>query len=121
MTARRTTSNKKRILSVLQRHHSCTARDIARMLPAVNESVIYRTLAAFIDDGIARSFSIGGEVHYELAEGAHDHFVCESCSLVSEVHCNRTSISRELPKGAHIGVAGVVVYGTCSMCAQNTQ
>jgi len=55
-------------------------------LGAADYSTVFRAVSGFEKDGLIHRIDLGdGKVHYELAEGHHEHVRCDSCGRVVEV------------------------------------
>jgi Fe2+ or Zn2+ uptake regulation protein len=55
-------------------------------LGAADYSTVFRAVSGLEKDGVIHRIDLGdGKVHYELAEGHHEHIRCDSCGRVVEV------------------------------------
>ncbi len=115
---RRYTQNKKQILDLFNDRHTLTTKEICTLLPKVERSTIYRNIERFLADGILRQVYVSqGVSTYELDGEAHDHFICNECKTIEEIHIRNESIRKSLPDGAIMQDGGVVVHGMCKDCS----
>ncbi len=59
---------------------------VVRALGAADYSTVFRAVSGMERDGLIHRIDLGdGKVHYELADGHHEHIRCDSCGRVVEV------------------------------------
>lgn len=59
---------------------------VVQSLGAADYSTVFRAVTSMERDGLIKRIDLGdGKVHYELAEGHHEHIRCDSCGRVVEV------------------------------------
>lgn len=114
---RRNTRNKERVLNIFKNKHTLTVQELGVLLPEMDASTIYRNIERFVTDGVLREVHAHAEgAAYELTEGTHDHFVCDTCRTVLAMHVQTHLMKKILPSGALMRDGGVVVHGTCKRC-----
>jgi Fur family transcriptional regulator, ferric uptake regulator len=60
--------------------------EVVAQLGAADYSTVFRAASSLEKDGVIHRIDLGdGKVHYELAEGHHEHIRCDSCGRVVEV------------------------------------
>ena len=97
---------------------------VARSLPTVNVSTVYRTLEVLAEHGVvAHSHLAEQSVTYMLASHAdHAHLVCRGCRQVLELD---SGIAGELTgrisraHGFDVDTGHLSVFGRCSSCINN--
>lgn len=107
---------KKKIIQILQKNHLLSIADIHDMLPEANFSTIFRNIELLKTEGVIKQVVVDkGSVLYEYTdrEHAHDHFVCDDCGDVQEIHVDKKSLHIKGKAKA----TDVTVHGTCADCA----
>ncbi|MEK7639133.1 MAG: transcriptional repressor [Patescibacteria group bacterium] len=116
---RRNTKNKKLILDLFENRHLLTAQEVSTLLPTLDASTVYRNLERFAADGVLRKvYAEPGLVSYELANELHDHFVCDECSTVAEIHVPEAVLRVSLPQDIQMLKGGIIVHGLCRDCRE---
>jgi Fur family ferric uptake transcriptional regulator len=96
---------------------------VARKVPGVNASTVYRTLALLEDVGVVAHAHLGAGPEYHRSEELdHVHLVCSSCGRVdslsaAEIEPLRALIERHnafAPDFTHFAIGG-----TCASCARD--
>lgn len=90
--------------------------------PKLGLVTVYRTLEAFVANGIAHPVFFGdGRVRYDLSEdgGHHHHLVCLSCGRIARVDECHLPPSRRLgrPQGFTVTAHRLELFGYCPRCA----
>ena len=117
---RRHTKNKKLILDVFNGKHTLTVQEICQLLPDIEVSTVYRNVERFVADGILRELYVHPNMTaYEYTKNIHDHFVCDDCHAVNEIHIRSNSIKKALPSGVIMQDGGIVIHGICKDCIKN--
>lgn len=115
---RRNTKNKEQILGVFKGRHALTVQEMCQLLPEIEVSVVYRNIERFVADGVLREVDThASSIAYELAETVHDHFVCDDCHEIEDIHIRSAPVKKMLPKGVQMRAGGVVVHGVCKQCS----
>lgn len=96
-----------------------------RVYPHLGLVTVYRTLDAFVADGVAHAVHLGdGRVRYDLSEdGAHHHHVvCLRCGRVARVdRCHLPAPRRlDLPRGFTVTAHRLELFGYCGRCARRS-
>lgn len=110
----RTSRYKDDILKVFKTAHVLSIADVCKKIPQADFSTIYRNVEALTKEGILKKIVVTEDLTvYEYADKdhAHDHFICNECGEVEEVH-----VSHNLLKGKKGKVEEVVLRGTCGDC-----
>lgn len=93
--------------------------DAARdRVPGLGQATVYRTIKAFLDDGVLSPVTLPGDpARYELhGKDHHHHFHCRRCDKVYEVdHC-AVDVKALKPRGFIVDDHELVLYGTCAEC-----
>jgi Fur family transcriptional regulator, ferric uptake regulator len=88
--------------------------------PGLGMATVYRTLNAFLDEGLAVAVPIpGGPPRYESRDAAsrhHHHFHCDGCGRVFEVPGCPRGLEELAPPGFTIRGHDLLLYGQCSAC-----
>lgn len=65
---------------------------VKRELPDVGAATVYRTLAAFVENGSAAELHAGDgrAVRYDRTVARHDHLICTDCGAVTDVEVDVT-------------------------------
>lgn len=120
------TEQRKAILEVIgerRGHHSANEifRMVAKKIPGISFSTIYRNLELLLRLGILRKVSIvEGLNHFEVtSKGHHHHIICKSCDYVKEIDlCPYNDIEKN--KLDEIGFEPMEhkfeIYGLCRNC-----
>jgi len=115
---RRNTINKKRILDIFEKKHALTVRELGKLLPDIDKSVLYRNVERFVKDNVLRQVYINPKIiAFERINEEHDHFVCDNCYNVQGINNVNSIIKDILPKGVSVSRGGVVIHGTCKKCS----
>ena len=99
-------------------------RELKRQNMRVGMATVYRTLDLLEESGLVRAHEFGeGFKRYEpaLAQGDHEHLICERCGRVVEFSNER--LERMLPAlsdehGFQHRSHRVEIYGVCRACRQ---
>lgn len=111
-----------RALRELERH--VTAEEllaaVADRLPNVSLPTVYATLDLLERLGVARRINAGGALLYEAGTDDHQHFVCERCGRVEDLHAGidaRAALQAARNRGFEPARADLLVRGLCEACA----
>jgi Fe2+ or Zn2+ uptake regulation protein len=112
-----------RALRELERH--VTAEEllaaVADRLPNVSLPTVYATLDLLERLGAARRINAGGgALLYEAGGAEHQHFVCERCGRVEDLHAGidaRAALQAARNRGFEPQRADLLVRGLCAECA----
>jgi Fur family ferric uptake transcriptional regulator len=92
----------------------------ARHVPALGIATVYRTLSAFLAEGLVVSVPIPGEQpRYESRQAAsrhHHHFHCGGCGRVFDVPGCVQGLDRLTPPGFTVSGHDLLLHGQCSAC-----
>ena len=95
--------------------------DVVQSLGAADYSTVFRAVTSMERDGLIKRIDLGdGKVHYELAEGHHDHIRCNSCGRVVEVPgCVLEDAERSVRSSTGFAVTShqLLFTGMCPECA----
>lgn len=76
-------------------------------LPSISLATVYKALGELREIGHLRVVPVSGKVRFDADLGQHNHFVCDRCRKVDDIH---TPVSRGMPKSAD-WLAGYEVRG----------
>jgi Fur family ferric uptake transcriptional regulator/Fur family peroxide stress response transcriptional regulator len=92
---------------------------VADRLPGVSLPTVYATLDLLERLGAARRINAGGAVLYEAGDHEHQHFVCERCGRVEDLHSGvgaRAALQAARNRGFAPHRADLLVRGLCDDC-----
>jgi Fe2+ or Zn2+ uptake regulation protein len=92
---------------------------VRRTMPTVSLRTVYQVLNDLAELGEIRAVRLGSSsVRFDPNVDGHDHFVCEGCGRVLDVHAGATA---ELPASDYPGftveATQIVFRGRCPDCA----
>lgn len=94
-------------------------------MPMLSLDTVYRTLALFVDDGLARRIaSLSKRARFEAWTGPHAHFVCTECDRIADVPRTRPRGAEELASPGEFGRVRSIqtdFIGTCRACMRRGQ
>lgn len=106
----RTNVYKERILALLKKKHFLTIAQIHKAIPDADYSTIFRNIEQMLSDKEIKRVMIDSKsVAYESSHESHDHFICNDCGKVEEIHISRNSM-----KGRKVDE--ITVRGGCADC-----
>lgn len=87
--------------------------------PRLSLATVYRNLNLYSTEGKIRKVSIPGDSErfdYDLSH--HEHFYCESCEKVFDIHLN---INEMIESNGRFNVSSykLMLFGTCVTCTNN--
>ncbi len=85
---------------------------------AADRASVHRAFTWLVDNGVARSFDVGGRRWFETEGDHHEHVVCEDCGIVAPVPgcvVDENAIARST--GFAITGHSVTVRGRCGACS----
>ena len=94
--------------------------EISREHPNISRGTVYRNLAQLGDAGEILRLSTGdSSEHYDGVTDPHDHFVCEKCGVIIDVHAPvpdmvNSCVAESI--GARIDRKSLIFYGLCKNC-----
>lgn len=99
------------IITLLEKNHLMSMKDMHEHL-AVNFSTVFRSVEHLCDKQILKKVIANKDIIvYELADHAHDHFVCDDCGDIRAVELSRGSELMHMGK-----VSDIIIHGTCNDC-----
>ncbi len=110
----RTNKYKEKIIALFGTEHLLGLDDIRARLRDADFSTVFRNVEHLLAEGKIKKVVINNKyVLYELADHAHDHFVCDDCGTVESIELSH-SVGQL--KGRH--VSDITVHGTCDVCVE---
>ena len=98
---------------------------VVTQLGAADYSTVFRAVSGLERDGVIHRIDLGdGKVHYELAEGHHEHIRCDACGRVVEVPgCVLEDASVAVTKSTGFKVTShqLLFSGVCPDCESARQ
>ncbi len=87
-------------------------------VPRLGQATVYRTIAAFMEEGLIVPVSIPGHAaRYEKAGlKHHHHFACTGCGRVYELPGCPYNGKADVPDGFSVEGHEVILYGLCKAC-----
>lgn len=107
---------REKIIKILKSNHLLSVSDVHKSLKDADYSTIYRNLKSMTAEGeITRVILDKDSVKYELKDlnNLHDHFMCNNCGEIEEIHLSQKKIVSFLP-GCEI--KNLLVRGFCKKC-----
>jgi Fur family ferric uptake transcriptional regulator len=94
-----------------------------KTVPTLSLATVYRTLNAFVQEGMLRLVSLPAEApRFERAgKHHHHHFVCRNCKKVFEVHACAGSMQKMVPAGFEMDDHEITLYGLCADCSKQSK
>jgi len=96
------------------------AAEVSRLYPEIHRATIYRTLDTLSRSQVIEHTHLGhGPAVYHLADQVHQHLVCESCGVVTEVpSAALKAMERTLKRnyGFTVKSRHFAVVGICQQC-----
>ncbi|MDI6694661.1 MAG: Fur family transcriptional regulator [Anaerolineales bacterium] len=94
-----------------------------RILPAMTEATVYRTLSFLTEQGFILAAHIGnGQLVYEIAGHNHHHLICRACGATQQIdHQFLESLYQQFRSktGYQIDSLHVTFFGLCPDCQKN--
>ena len=110
----RTNVYKETILKLLQTGHLLTISDIHKAIPEADYSTIFRNVEQLLKDKQIKKLMVDNKsIAYESAHESHDHFICNDCGKVEEIHIPHDSIKDHK-------IDDITVRGSCHNCTEET-
>jgi Fe2+ or Zn2+ uptake regulation protein len=102
---------KDKVLAILEKEHLLSIADIREKLSGVDFSTVFRNVEQLVAEGMVKKVVISKDtVLYEVIRAhTHDHFICNDCGKVEEIHVPRTSIKNRK-------IDDITVRGSCTEC-----
>jgi Fe2+ or Zn2+ uptake regulation protein len=98
-------------VGLLKKKHLLTMAEIHKAIPGVDYSTVFRNVEQLLKNkAIKRVFVDNKSTAYVSSKESHDHFVCNDCGGVEEIHIKR----KGLPHDADI--SDITIRGTCISC-----
>jgi Fur family transcriptional regulator, ferric uptake regulator len=121
----RVTPGRREVLRVLQAaRRPLTHAEVAERIPdgTLDLASVYRNLVKLVEAGLVSRMECGDHLwRYEFLEGAHAHFLCVSCGVVTCLKQDATpAVSKRAKDAAKaIGdVLDILVRGRCRACVE---
>ncbi len=106
----RTNIYKEHILKLLKKKHLLTIAEIHKAIPDADYSTVFRNVEQLLSDKKIKRVMIDNKsMAYESAHESHDHFICNDCGKVEEIHIPHKAI-----KGRRVD--DITVRGSCTNC-----
>jgi Fe2+ or Zn2+ uptake regulation protein len=107
----RTSLHKNKILKLLSKRHLLTIAQIHKAIPKVDYSTIFRNVEQLLKAKLIKRVLIDNKsVAYESSKESHDHFICNDCGKVEEIHVSRKDLSEDRV------VSDITARGICGQC-----
>ena len=118
------------IYSYLQDRHDHPTADavykgVRKSFPNISLGTVYRNLILLRDIGRIRSVDVGdGLIHFDPDISEHNHFICQECGAVRDLHMKSIARIQEIAGENFAGrITGYAAYfyGICPDCLQKRQ
>lgn len=91
--------------------------DLTKRLPSISKATVYNNLKLFLNSGIIKEVNIdSSEVHYEMKEDNHAHFVCNICKKVHDLEISNLDINLDPISDYEIDSQDIFLRGVCKEC-----
>lgn len=108
----KTSQYKKEILEILNKKHLLSISEIHKLLGTADYSTVFRNIEQLLVEKKIKKVMIDNKsTAYESVDEKHDHFICNDCGKVEEIHLSHGSI-----KGYK--VEDITVRGSCDKCIE---
>lgn len=104
-------------------HSHPTAEDVYKAvkndMPTITLATVYRNLHLLADQRRILRFNIRNEYRFDYDTSVHQHFVCENCGKVFDVHQKEISdfaMKKVASKEFQPESVRIVYYGKCKGC-----
>ncbi len=93
---------------------------VQREISNVSLGTVYRNLNQLADHGLIKRIFDNGHIRYDGTTERHDHFRCEKCGRIYDVHVPLKGIVDQLSPapGFQVTDYSLEITGTCSDCSQ---
>ena len=94
------------------------AEQVARRVPGVSLSTVYKTLHEFADIGLVRELDGAGPMRFDPDSSDHAHLICDACGSVSDLEIP-PSIGEALAlatPNASVTRVDITVHVMCAAC-----
>jgi Fe2+ or Zn2+ uptake regulation protein len=92
---------------------------VRRQLPNVSLGTVYRNLQKLVGEGKLRVLTLERAQHFDPLTSSHQHFICEKCKQVFDVHLDsreRRLLSRLPADGFTVTSHQLSFFGRCKQC-----
>lgn len=118
----RASSQRVMMLAYLQENHiHPTAEkifsDLYSKMPTISKATVYNNLKLFVESGIIKEVNLdNSEVHYEIKQEDHAHFVCRKCGKIEDLKVKAIKVDTKPIKGYEIDSQDIFLKGLCKEC-----
>lgn len=95
---------------------------VRREMPRVSLGTVYRNLQLLVADGKLRAWTHARVTRFDADLSAHDHFSCESCGLLLDLHRSEEDFpaaqKRLRARGHEVRERVLEFIGLCRECRQ---
>jgi len=96
---------------------------VARDLPRISRTTVYRILEALVDMGLAsKAMHPGAIVRYDVRTQTHDHLFCECCGRIfdyDDASRPRPELPPRTEDGFEVTSVSVLLRGVCADCRRS--
>jgi Fur family peroxide stress response transcriptional regulator len=93
---------------------------LRRKIPTLSLDTVYRTLATFVEHGIASKVeTVESQARYEAVGTRHHHLICNRCSSIMDFHWTEIDtlpLPMSISDWGKVVTRNVVMYGVCISC-----
>jgi len=95
---------------------------LEKQLPTLSLDTVYRTLATFVDLGLAKRVeTLGSQARYEAKIDQHHHFFCDRCGQLTDFtwkSFDTTQLPETVKTLGKVHNKNVVIHGLCNQCLE---
>ncbi len=95
---------------------------LLKRLPTLSLDTVYRTLATFVDLGVAiRVETVESHAHFEAFFQDHHHVICRKCDKIIDFEWeifDSADLPEQVKQWGSIERKDIVLYGICNDCLQ---
>jgi len=95
------------------------ADEVARRIPGVSLSTVYKTLHEFAGVGLVRELEGAGPMRFDPDSSEHAHIVCDDCGTVADLEIG-SSVANDVASSASgfaVNHVDITVHATCATCS----
>lgn len=93
-------------------------KKVKRKSSSISLATIYRNLHILEEEGLIKSLSVKGEMHYDGAIEKHMHLVCRYCEKIQDLPLPKWPALKKLLRGFKISDSEIRIGGVCAACAK---
>ena len=96
--------------------------EVRKKIPTISRGTVYRNLNRLSEEGKVLKLEIGRESHFDGDCCNHQHFICESCGGIFDIHqpeLSNHACKKAESAGLHPRCVRIIFKGRCNNCEVN--